>query len=63
MHLPTQVVRCRLGPELLGRLFRYQSDGVVAGVRFEGRLLLADEMGLGKTVQVSGCGQSRCGRA
>ncbi|KAG2440577.1 hypothetical protein HYH02_010160 [Chlamydomonas schloesseri] len=41
----------RVEPELWGRLFAYQREGVLAGVRFGGRVLFADEMGLGKTVQ------------
>ncbi|GFR50029.1 hypothetical protein Agub_g12179, partial [Astrephomene gubernaculifera] len=41
----------RVSPSLWSRLFRYQREGVVAGVRLGGRMLLADEMGLGKTVQ------------
>ncbi|PNW83616.1 hypothetical protein CHLRE_05g236950v5 [Chlamydomonas reinhardtii] len=41
----------KVDPELWGRLFAYQREGVLAGVRFGGRVLYADEMGLGKTVQ------------
>lgn len=48
----SQWVLPKVDPELWGRLFAYQREGVLAGVRFGGRVLYADEMGLGKTVQV-----------
>eukprot|EP00198_Chlamydomonas_reinhardtii_P008402 XP_001697739.1 SNF2 superfamily protein [Chlamydomonas reinhardtii] len=47
----SQWVLPKVDPELWGRLFAYQREGVLAGVRFGGRVLYADEMGLGKTVQ------------
>lgn len=44
--------RLRIVPhETWGRLFPFQRDGVVFGIKRKGRILLADEPGLGKTVQ------------
>ena len=41
----------KLDPGLLKVLLPFQKEGIVAGLRFQGRTLLADEMGVGKTAQ------------
>lgn len=41
----------RLDPGLFKVLLPFQKEGIVAGLKFHGRILIADEMGVGKTVQ------------
>lgn len=41
----------RLSSELVDELFPFQKEGVLFGIRREGRCLIADDMGLGKTIQ------------
>ncbi|XP_054168662.1 SWI/SNF-related matrix-associated actin-dependent regulator of chromatin subfamily A-like protein 1 [Oppia nitens] len=41
----------RLGPKLMQRLYEYQIEGILFGIRTGGRCLIADDMGLGKTLQ------------
>ena len=39
---------------LLNRLYRFQKQGIIFGIKKYSRLLIADEMGVGKTVQAIG---------
>ena len=47
----------RLGPKLMNKLYTFQTEGIIFGIRTGGRCLIADDMGLGKTIQSIGIAQ------
>lgn len=44
----------RLESDFYNKLYPYQREGIIFGIKRDGKLLIADDMGLGKTIQAIG---------
>ena len=44
----------RLESDFYDKLYPYQREGIIFGIKRDGKLLIADDMGLGKTIQAIG---------